>query len=75
MKVSKWFSFTSGPCTFHIGIFMLVSGLCGSVHEPFKTRFSISYSSVVFLKMPVDLQSPVFLGSVQDLRNGVPRGA
>lgn len=54
---------------------MLVSGLCGSVHEPFKTRFSISYSSIVFLKMPVDLQSPVLLGSVQDLRNGVPRGA
>lgn len=58
-------------CTVQNDVFVLVSGQLG-LHEPFRSRFSILYSCLVFLIIIlVDFQSPFFGGlisPIQDLR-------
>lgn len=76
-KVNKWFSFTYGLCTIQVGVLHWFLGWV-SVCGPFKSRFSVPCSFIVFLKViPIDFQSLVFWGLiivslVQDLRIWVP---
>lgn len=54
-------SFTYGLCTFQSDVFVLGPGTSESVHKPFKSEFSIPYSSIVFLDaIPIGVQSQVF---------------
>ena len=74
-KISKWIPFTYGPCTFHSGVSVWFS-VWASWHKPFKNRFSIPCSSIVFPGMSsIAFQSQVFWGlasPVQDLGVGMP---
>ena len=74
-KINQWVSFPYGLCNFQTGIY--VQGSCASefFSEPFKSTFSVPYSSMAFLYViPIGLQSKAFwtlICPVKDLGFGV----
>ena len=60
-KISKWVPLAYGLGTFQSAIFVLVFRSSEFVHEPFKSRFFTSYSSIVFLDIfPVGFLREVY---------------
>ena len=64
-KINKYVPFSYGPWAFQSVVFALVFRYSEFMREPFKSMFSVPWSSVVFLDIfSVDFQSQIFWGLV-----------